>query len=162
MSRFNPTLSDEFFIFIEDAGADRNRHRLAKVTCKACETEVVRPYRDLRKAKSCGCLQWTYVRDDDATERFSTKYVVRIDTGCWEWTAAIQSSGYGSFGYGGKGKTVLAHRWSYEHHVGPISTGLTIDHLCHNTRCVNPKHLEPVTLAENNRRATIHRAAEAI
>jgi hypothetical protein len=24
-----------------------------------------------------------------------------------------------------------------------------LDHLCRNTRCVNPDHLEPVTLAEN-------------
>lgn len=37
----------------------------------------------------------------------------------------------------------------YELLVGPIPEGLTIDHLCRNTMCVNPDHLEPVTHREN-------------
>ena len=48
---------------------------------------------------------------------------------------------------------MLAHRWSYEHFVGHIPDGLTIDHLCRNRRCVRPDHLEPVTSGENTRRA---------
>lgn len=44
---------------------------------------------------------------------------------------------------------VCVHRCSYEHHVGPIPDGLELDHLCRNTRCVNPLHLEPVTHHEN-------------
>jgi hypothetical protein len=45
-----------------------------------------------------------------------------------------------------------AHRWMYEQKIGPIPKGLVIDHLCRNTRCVNPDHLEPVTRGENTRR----------
>ena len=41
------------------------------------------------------------------------------------------------------------HRAIYEKFVGPIPDGLTIDHLCRNRLCVNPAHLEPVTLAAN-------------
>lgn len=49
----------------------------------------------------------------------------------------------------GKWKTKLAHRLSYEHFVGPILDGLTIDHLCRDRACVNPAHLEAVTISIN-------------
>ena len=67
----------------------------------------------------------------------------------WLWTGAHQSRGYGSFAIAGK--TYQAHRLAYETAYGPIPDGLTIDHLCRVPSCVNPEHLEAVSLAENNR-----------
>lgn len=40
----------------------------------------------------------------------------------------------------------------YEGLVGPIPDGFTLDHLCRNTSCANPAHLEPVTHEENVKR----------
>lgn len=82
--------------------------------------------------------------------RFDAKIDRQAD-GCWLWTGARQGRGYGYFG------RQLAHRWSYEQHVGPIPDDLTIDHLCCNILCVNPEHLELVTRSENARRAHARR-----
>ena len=73
---------------------------------------------------------------------------VSVDgNGCWLWTGHINHNGYGTLWY--LGKTTRAHRLSHEVHVGPIPTGLQIDHLCRVRRCVNPAHLETVTSREN-------------
>ena len=72
--------------------------------------------------------------------------VVKTD-GCWHWTGGTAGAGYGTFWNGHKQEYV--HRFSYELVKGPIPEGLTIDHLCKNTRCLNPDHLEAVTLREN-------------
>ena len=85
-----------------------------------------------------------------AAERFWAK-VQKTET-CWLWTGAWASRwGHGKFMDDGH-RNVKAHRWAYEALVGPIPEGLTLDHLCRNPPCVNPAHMEPVTLAENLRR----------
>ena len=66
---------------------------------------------------------------------------------CWEWTAAAWGLGYGAFH--ANGNQVLAHRWSYEHEVGPIPKGLHVDHICGNRKCVRPHHLRLATPGQN-------------
>ena len=81
---------------------------------------------------------------------------IRIcEDGCWWWMGARDAYGYGALGgnYQYGRKTLKAHRMAYELFVGPIPNELPLDHKCQNHRCVNPEHLEPVTYAENNRRA---------
>ena len=87
--------------------------------------------------------------------RFVKKCKANMETECWEWQGFRMPLGYGQFGHksDGKNQMLYAHRVSYTWFVGPIPDGLTIDHLCRNPRCVCPWHLEPVTNAENIRRA---------
>jgi len=66
---------------------------------------------------------------------------------CLLWRSTVRK-GYGRFTVR-TGRAVTAHRYAYEMAFGPIPDGMTIDHLCNNTLCVNPGHLEPVTLLEN-------------
>lgn len=79
-----------------------------------------------------------------AIERFWEKVDKTAD--CWVWLGArskSRSAEYGSF------RGIRAHRIAYELVVGPIPEGLVIDHLCRNTLCVRPEHLEAVTQREN-------------
>jgi len=89
-------------------------------------------------------------------ERFEKSMVVseshtHAGTPCWDWISRFN----GVDGYGlakCNRKNILAHRLSYELHIGPIPEGMCLDHLCRNRKCVNPDHLEPVTLKENIKR----------
>lgn len=70
---------------------------------------------------------------------------------CILWSGTINGSGYGVTKVGGR--QVYAHRLAYEAATGkPLparSSGLCLDHTCRNRACVNPDHLELVSLGAN-------------
>jgi len=66
---------------------------------------------------------------------------------CWTWQAAKNEHGYGFLNDRGKMRKV--HRVVWESLVGPIPTGLEIDHLCKVRNCCNPDHLRTVTHRQN-------------
>lgn len=76
-------------------------------------------------------------------ERILARIII-TDTDCWEWPGAINNHGYGVISIS-VGNLAYVHRLVYEALVGPIPEGKELDHLCENTRCCNPEHLEPKT-----------------
>ena len=89
-----------------------------------------------------------------ARQRFDDNIAYAGD--CIVWTG-VTSRGYGRLQLN-NGKRVVsqaAHRFAWEQQNGPVAEGFELDHLCRNTICVNPAHLEPVTHLENVRRGAL-------
>jgi hypothetical protein len=68
--------------------------------------------------------------------------------GCWNWSAALNSGGYGAIFFNQRNQS--AHRVSYEIFTGTsIPPGLSVLHSCDNPSCVRPDHLRLGTEREN-------------
>lgn len=65
---------------------------------------------------------------------------------CWIWKGA-KLHGYGVTSH--KKLDKYAHRWMYKKLIGPIPKELCVDHLCRNRACVNPFHMELVSIGVN-------------
>lgn len=92
------------------------------------------------------------MNSDENLLRFRSKYapmitpqeyiersVVKDDAGCWIWQRSKQKRGYGTMQF--KGKTMQAHRFSYQTLVGQIPEGMLVLHRCDVPLCINPEHL---------------------
>src|SRR5262249_32691059 len=92
-----------------------------------------------------------------------SKFIPEPNTGCFLWFGTTASHGYGKIKiyHNGKQKAFLAHRLYYELEKGPIPKNMVLDHLCRVRCCVNPEHLEIVTLVENIMRGEGLHAREA-
>lgn len=98
----------------------------------------------------------------DAWPRFVAKVAANDNHGCWCWLGGRSKGGghsdhagfYGSF-HVTTGVKVRAHIFSWLASGEAFPPELTLDHTCRNTLCVNPAHLELVTIAENNRRKCV-------
>lgn len=92
------------------------------------------------------------MRFDALPEKIKAR--TKVTDSCWIWTGAKNGRGYGVLKFCGERKWRMAHRVTFELLKSKIPAGLVIDHLCRNTSCVNPEHLEAVSQKVNVLRGT--------
>lgn len=76
-----------------------------------------------------------------------------VEGECWVSDYSVGSHGYAQVGWYVRGQQTmtLAHRVAYLAVNGPIPNDLTVDHICHNRRCINPGHLRLLSNVDNGR-----------
>lgn len=80
------------------------------------------------------------------TWKTPTTYVLEdrgYSTACWIWQRSVSDNGYGQMG------SQYAHRAYYEHKYGVIPEGYHAHHLCEQKPCVNPDHIQPLTVSDH-------------
>ena len=89
-------------------------------------------------------------------DRFFSRIAIHPATKCWLWCGSCDRHGYAQFW--SQGKNTRAHKFIFELHYGSLLEGEQIDHVrvrgCLYRSCVNPYHLEAVSLQENLSRGT--------
>jgi hypothetical protein len=134
-----------------------------KVSCTYCEKEVV-----ARGLCATHYQRWSRhgdplfrkrLRGAPIEQRFWSK--VKKGAGrpafaphlghCWLWQGGLFSNGYAAFWR--DGHQAYAHRVAFELTKGTLPLAVIhLDHLCRNTACVRPSHLQPVSRSENIQR----------
>lgn len=134
--------------------------------CPRCR--AVKPITDYHRNRTapdgrnayCKPCQYARLHERPPSKTTAERFWPRVDkngpNGCWIWTGAKNTRGYGQVWIGGKERLILAHRLSLilsGREVPPpgrdIKNGV-IDHICKVHACVNPEHLRVVTQRFNS------------
>lgn len=88
---------------------------------------------------------------DRVVQRVMAKWTRNGD--CWISDYSVGSHGYSQVGWvpdgGPRSIMTLVHRVAWSSVNGPVPDDMTVDHICHTKRCVNPDHLRLLTNQDN-------------
>jgi len=143
--------------------ANKEKIRESNRRWQQANPEAVRANARINMAKNAKNPVTEEHMTDKVKQRFFDK--VHKTENCWIWTGAKTSyrrkrviagptQGYGVISI--NNRPFYVHRASWLMHKGPLISGLVIDHLCENSLCVNPDHLQQVTNHENTLRSPKH------
>lgn len=90
--------------------------------------------------------KYTTLPQNASLEQKLSSYTVNGD--CWEYNGCVDTYGYCQIMV--NRKLQYAHRlsWSF-HNKTNIPSGMTIDHICFNRKCINPDHLRLSKMSDN-------------
>ena len=86
----------------------------------------------------------------EAPRGIKNYYNVDKDTGCWVWAKMVGHKGHGRMRYLGKLRTAHQVYWEIANNRA-VKPNHLLHHKCHNPSCVNPEHLEEMTMKEHKR-----------
>jgi hypothetical protein len=81
-------------------------------------------------------------------DRFNSKWIKSGD--CHLWTGPKDKDGYGFITF--RRTSRRAHRVAMFLAGKPIPSGFVVNHICRHRDCVNPQHLEAISIQENWRK----------
>ena len=84
----------------------------------------------------------------DILDKIKSRILIN-ENGCWEWSRALDTSGYGLVYLNKDKRLEKVHRVMFELHNGQIDKALVVCHNCNNRKCCNPEHLRLDTVKSN-------------